>query len=164
MGNLMDGEGFVKVTPPRGRTSGTRDFDPEQSGADRAAARGNQKLSALLNAIDSVELHDQHDVHDFLEGLRRLGHYVSVQAHLGGAELEAGAKQQAKDEATLGIVGFNMRSRIRSVTKPIDSCANHFAAGAADAVKAWHAMEKLLDELHPKSQVKKPRGFAFDLS
>lgn len=126
--------------------------------------RGNQTLRALVDAIDNVELKDQHDFHEFAEAIRKLGHYVATQVHLGAGELEAGAKEMARSEATLGIVGFGIRSRIKRVIKPLESAAAHFAQGASDAVKSWHAMESMLDEIHTASKVTKPRGFSLDLN
>lgn len=162
MAQLLDGDYATHIGPPQARASAPRDAAPEP-GAGGSAGRGNQTLQALVKAIDNVELKDQHDFQEFAEAIRRLGHYVSVQVHLGAGELEAGAKQMARGEATLGVPGFSIRARIRSVIKPLNSAANHFAQGAADAVKSWHAMESMLDEIATAAKPAKPRGFSIDM-
>lgn len=169
MAQLLNGaDAPTRVTPPQGRRYADangreetpRDATPAGYGE---GSRTNKNLQALLAAIDNVEIRDQHDLNEFLEGLRKLLHYVAVQGQLAAGEIEAGAKEQAKTQATLGIVGFDIRRRIRRVTKLIESSANHCAQGAADAVKAWHAMERLLDELQPDTKAVRPRGFAINL-
>jgi hypothetical protein len=143
------------------KTAGAK---PTDKTAASTGSRSGGMLTRLTAALEQVEIHDQHDLHEFLEALRMLCHYLAVQVALASGEINAGAREMAKQQATMGMVGMGMRSRIRSVTKKIDAAADHLGDAAADAVGAWRAMEALLAELEPKTKVKRPKGFSINMN
>lgn len=161
MAQLLDGEHSTRIAPPRQMPQDARPGQgPAPEGGSGAPA--NQTLSTLLKAIDSVQIHNQHDLHEVLEALRKLSNYVAVQAMCAAHEVEAGAKEMARAEATLGIVGLGVRAEMRRVTRAMEGGANHFMAASADFVKAWHAMEKFLDDINGAQKPQKARSFTIE--
>jgi hypothetical protein len=125
---------------------------------------GNRTLTQLMKAIDSVQVHNQHDLYEVLEAFRQLGSYVAVQAGCISSEIDHGARAMAKAESTLGVVGLGVRGRLRRVVRRVDSIANHFMSAAGDAIAARHEMEALLDEIHGAKKPKQAKGFTIDMT
>lgn len=125
---------------------------------------GSARLDVLLRALETVQLDNQYDLHEFLDALRALGHRLAVETKMGAHELEAGLKAQAKADATLGIPGFDARRAIRSVARQINAAADHFASAAGAAAAGWNAFEKEFDQaLSRKPKAGKTKGFKIDM-
>jgi hypothetical protein len=142
--------------PPKG---------PAPAAAPQAApAAGGSTLAELVKKIEMIELTDQHDFNDFCEAGRRLCHYLAVQVALASGQIDAGARQMAKQNATMGVMGFDVRRDLRAVSRKMSGAADHLGDAAGDFVAAWHAMEKLLEALQPKTRAKKTAGFSINMS
>lgn len=162
MAQIAPTSGAVRAVVPE---DAVYDQNADQGGGGGGGnGRANKSLSALMKAVDSIKVEDQHDLYEVLEAIRQLGTYAAVQAGCLAHEVDAGARAMAKAESTLGIVGLNIRVRIRSVTKDIEGCANGFMQASAGAVKARHKMEALLDEIEGSQKPKQTGGFTIKVN
>lgn len=128
------------------------------------ASTGSNRLDALVKALESVQLSDQHDLHAALEAFRALGHRLAVEGMMMAGELEAGVKATAKANSAVGVVGFSATRKIRRTLKAFRAMADHFASAGGSAVAAWTAFEKDFEEdLTPtKTKPKSRRGFSIN--
>jgi hypothetical protein len=122
---------------------------------------GSKSLDALVKALETVQISDQHDLHEALEAFRMLGHRLAMEALLMGSELEAGVKQAAKNDSALGVVGFSAHRKIKRTMRAFRTMADGFASAGASAVTAWRAFEKdFADDLAPaKTKPAARKGF-----
>jgi hypothetical protein len=136
----------------------TKNAAPQQQGNT-----GSSRLNALIQALETVQIENQYDLHEFCEALRGLGHRLAVETMMGSHELEAGLKEQAKADATLGIPGFDSRRAIRGTIRQFKSCADHFASAAGCAAAGWTSFEKNFDQaLSRKPKAAKRGGFKIE--
>lgn len=163
MGQLLNGPGQAPthVAPAAGRVH----VDDPHAAHNGGGGGGGSAIARALRTLEDVEIHDQHSLKEFCDAVREVNHRVAYQVHLAALQVDAGARAMARDQATLNIVGPGIRSRIKAVTRALEGSSGHSAQGAADAVRATVAMERLLDELHnkPKTAVRKPRGFTISM-
>lgn len=165
MATLLNGDHSTRIAPPRGGSMALEDAPrPGQGPAPEggSATPANQTLAGMMKSLDSIAIHNQHDLHQVLEALRKVVNYLSVQALCAANEVEAGAKEMAKAEATLGIVGLGVRVEMRRVTKAMEGGANHLMQASTDFVKAWHAMERFLDDINGAQKPAKPKSFTIE--
>lgn len=125
---------------------------------------GSNRLDVLVKALESVQLSDQHDLHQALEAFRMLGHRLAVEAMMMSHELEEGVKAEARNRSKVGVVGWSARSKIRRTVKSFRGMADAFAAAGAGAVATWKAFEKDFEEdLSPtKTKPQGRRGFSIN--
>jgi hypothetical protein len=125
---------------------------------------GSNRLDVLVKALESVQLSDQHDLHQALEAFRMLGHRLAVEAMMMSHELEEGVKAEARNRSKVGVVGWSARSKIRRTVKAFRGMADAFAGAGAGAVATWKAFEKdFEDDLSPtKTKPQGRRGFSIN--
>jgi hypothetical protein len=115
----------------------------------------------MVQALESIELTNQHDVHAFTETNRALAHMLAVTTAMASGELEAQVKATARSASgPLGVMGPSLLLQIRRVTRRLNRVADHYAAAAADSVGAWAEFQKILDAVDEAQQPKSSRrGF-----
>lgn len=123
---------------------------------------GGSRMSQLLAALDTVQVNDQHDLYALLEAFQMIGHRLAVEAMMAGTTLEEGAKAAARQRSEFGMVGFDVRRKIKRTVKGFTTMANAFATAAGSAQAVWKTFEKDFgDELAPtKTPKRAPKGFS----
>jgi hypothetical protein len=149
----------ARVLSGTAKGAGNSSADPKKPTYALAVGRGtgSNRLDVLVKALESVQLSDQHDLHEALEAFRMLGHRLAVEAMMMSHELEEGVKAEARNRSMVGVVGWSARSKIRRTVKAFRNMADAFAAAGAGAVATWKAFERDFEEdLSPTKT--KPRG------
>jgi hypothetical protein len=159
-------QGLGMTTGGSGRATASR-IPAKPSGAPAAGrGTGSQRLDVLVKNLETVQLSDQHDLHQACEAFRMLGHRLAMEAMMMSGELEEGAKAMAKSNSLLGIVGPSARLKIRRTVKAFRNMADSFAAAGGSASSAWHVFNKdFADDLSiTKTKPAQRRGFTINPS
>jgi hypothetical protein len=106
------------------------------------SASGSDKLADLVKTMD-MDLGDQHDLNAYCEAGRKLAHALAVITSLAAGELEAGAKEMAKNRRG---AGWGATYKIKKVTKHLKNAADHFGSAGAGFVSTWATFEETFAE------------------
>jgi hypothetical protein len=131
-----------------GHAPGTKGVVPPRPGHAPAAGRGtgSQRLDVLVKSLETIQLSDQHDLHQLCEAFRQLSHRLAVEAMMASGELEAGAKAMAKAHSAFGVVGFSATRKIKRTVKALRSMADSYAAAGGSAAAAWNHFQRDFEE------------------
>jgi hypothetical protein len=113
-----------------------------------------------LETIAAGEVMDPTELYDFLESLRALSQGLAFFSHAAASQLDAAARQAARDRSDDGRLTLVQKGQLKLVLRRMGRQLNSASAeallsSATGAVKTWAIMEDFLDSLE-SSQVKRP--------
>lgn len=133
-----DTYGGAEHTP---RHSPQAPSQPEDGGSDGRGA-ASSRIARWTNPLETIDLCDQHALHEFCEVGRGFSRYLAVITQLAATELEEGVKQMVRGQGNVALLGFDMRLKVRRATKHLSGAGDAFESAAGQFVAAYMAFER----------------------
>jgi hypothetical protein len=112
------------------------------AGESSGRASAGDSLTRAVQALMSIQIHDQHDLFEFLNAAREVGHTLAIYVRMGAEELSAQMKAAERSKSAVSVLGPGAWARIRQVVRETDKSGDSFADAAKHAATAWKMFQR----------------------
>jgi hypothetical protein len=142
----------AKKAAPRTRPTGPAGTSATGAKTTGPATPTRKTMEQHLATIAAGEVMSPTELHDFLESFRALSQAMAFFAHAGAAQLEAAARQAAREHSSDGRLTMvqkgQLKLTLRRMGRQLNSgSAESLLASATSAVKTWALMEDFLESV-----------------